>query len=375
MAARFFRPSRLIAAALVVGAALWIASGQFGGGAVEQKSTEVSAAAAEAVQVPIQKVAVTTAIPEQHSRTILLSCVTKADKRASAVARGGGVIIDLSVSRGSTVIAGQVVALISDEGRAASVEQAQALLDQRTAEYEANKALIDRGDAPRNNLAALESAMAAARAALAGAQAEADRSVVKAPINGVVDSVPMQVGQAVQAGAEIAVVIAPDPMLAVGAVSEARRSSIEKGQSADIRFIDGSKVPAAIDFVSVSADKATRTYAVEARMANKDSAIGDGVTCEMAVTLAPIEATAIPRSALVFSDEGHLGIRAAGADDKAHFMPVDIVEDARDVVWVTGVAGAVRVIVVGQDFVKEGDPVEAVSAADAGTPAAKEPPA
>ena len=31
----------------------------------------------------------------------------------------------------------------------------------------------------------------------------------------------------------------------------------------------------------------------------------------------------------------------------------------------TGIEGATRVIVVGQDFVKDGDPVEAVSAADA----------
>lgn len=377
MASTVFRPSRLIAVALVIGAALWIAAGQFGGGAEEQPATEPTTNASEAVQIPIQKVGIATAIPEQHRRTIVLSCVSEADRRASAVARGAGVIIDLRASRGSTVRAGEVIALLSDEGRAANVGQAQALLDQRMAEYEANKKLIDRGDAPRNTLAALEAAVAAARAALAAAQAEADRSSVKAPIDGIVDAVAFQVGQAVQAGSEIAKIIAPDPMLAVGAVSEARRGSLEKGQAADVRFIDGSKVPATIDFVSLSADKATRTYAVEAKMANADAAIGDGVTCEMSVTLDPIEATAIPRSALIFSDEGHLGIRVAGVDDKAHFIAVDVVEDGRDVVWVTGVTGENRVIVVGQDFVKEGDPVEAVSAAEADAPktTAGQPPA
>jgi multidrug efflux system membrane fusion protein len=362
MASNLLRPSRLIAAALVVAAIVWIAVGQFGGNA-EEHASEAGVATPSETSIPLQKVAVTTATPEQHARNVVLSCVTEADRRASAVARGAGVIIDLRVSRGTQIRAGDVIALLSDEGRSAALGQAQALLDQRLAEYEANKALIDTGDAPRNTLAALEAAVAAARAALAAAQAEADRSLVKAPINGIVDSVPFQVGQAVQAGSEIAVVVDPDPMLAVGQVSEARRNSLEKGQPVDVRFIDGSTVAGTVEFVGLSADKATRTYPVEAIMANADAAIADGVTCEMTVSLAPIEAAAIPRSALVFSDDGQLGVRVADSDSKAQFMPVGIVGDEREVVWVTGIDQPVRVIVVGQDFVKDGDLVEAVSAA------------
>ncbi|MNC89305.1 hypothetical protein D3C83_52170 [compost metagenome] len=75
----------------------------------------------------------------------------------------------------------------------------------------------------------------------------------------------------------------------------------------------------------------------------------------------------------LYSDEGQLGIRVADADSKARFLPIEIVEDGRSAVWVTGIEGATRVIVVGQDFVKDGDPVEAVSAAEAETP--EEPPA
>lgn len=374
MAAKFFRPSRLISVALVIAAGAWILSGVYEPNAGEESQPSAAEASAEP-QIPIQKVGVTTATPEEHSRTIILSCVTEADHRASAVARGAGVVIDLRVSRGRQIRAGEVMALLSDEGRASAVGQAQALLDQRIAEYNANKRLIDRGSAPQNDLPALESAVAAARAALAAAQAEADRSSVKAPIDGVVDAVPIQLGQAVQVGTDIAVVVDPDPMLAVGQVSEARRGSLEKGQAAEVRFIDGSKVAATVRFVGLSADKATRTYPVEAEMANADAAIGDGVTCEMAVRLAPIEATAVSRSALVFSDDGRLGVRVADADNKAKFMPVDLVDDGREVVWVTGLTGATQVIVVGQDFVTDGDQVEAVSATEAGVMMPAEPPA
>lgn len=367
MASKLFRPSRLIAVVLVVGAALWLVAGQFGGEAVEPSGAEDAQAHAEPTAVPLQKVGVTTATPERHQRTAVLSCVTEADRRASAVARGAGVIIELNVSRGDRVRAGDTIAKLSDEGRGSAVAQAQALLDQRLAEYDANKQLIDRGDAPRNTLPALEAAVAAARAALAAAEAEADRSIVRAPINGVVDTVAFQIGQAVQGGSEIAVVVDPDPMLAVGQVSEARRTSVKAGQAAEVRFIDGTRVLGTVNFVGLSADKATRTYPVEATMPNPHATIADGVTCELVVTLEPIEAAAVPRSALVFSDAGHLGIRIADGESRAQFMPVNIVEDGRDVVWVTGIESPVRVIVVGQDFVRDGDIVEAVSAAQADT--------
>jgi multidrug efflux system membrane fusion protein len=369
MASAIFKPSRIVAVALVAGAVLWIVSGVFG--SHDEPATEAEAPAQAAT--PIQKVSVTSAIPEQHERTIVLSCVTSADHRATAVARGEGIIVDLKVRRGSVVRAGEPIAAISDEGREAAVKEAEAVVAQRKAEYEANKKLIDQGTAPRNTLPGLEAAVAAAESTLASARADVERLVINSPIDGIVDSVPLQLGQAVQAGTEIAEVVDPDPMLAVGAVAENRRNSLQIGQNVAVRFIDGSHVTGTISFVSLSAETATRTYRVEARMVNPDAAIADGVTCEMAIALEPIAATAVPRSALVFSDSGELGVRVADADSKAQFVPVEIVDDGRESVWVTGIDGATRVIVVGQDFVKDGDPVEAVSAAEANKPA--EPPA
>ena len=65
----------------------------------------------------------------------------------------------------------------------------------------------------------------------------------------------------------MAEIVDPDPMLAVGAVSEARRASLQVGQQVEVRFIDNTKAAGEVNFVSLSADTATRTYRVEARMA------------------------------------------------------------------------------------------------------------
>ena len=363
MASGIFKPSRIASVVLLLAAVGWIASGSFMSSDDEELAEETVVVAAPAI--PVQKVTVAPTTPQDHRRRITLSCTTEADDSSVAVARAAGIITALNVSRGDRVAAGQTIATISDEGRSSAVLQAQALLDQRVAEYEANKALIDRGQAPRNQLPALEAAVAAARAAVASAEAEADRSVIRSPIAGLVEAVPVQVGQAIQPGAEIASIVDPDPMLAVGAVSERERGNVRVGQTARMRFIDGTIKTGIINYVGVSADKATRTYPVQASMENADNAIGDGVTCEMVFETDAIVAVSVPRSALVFSDEGGLGVRVVDTDSRAKFMPVAIVDDALASVWVTGIDSPTRVIVVGQDFVRDGDQVEAVVVADA----------
>lgn len=355
MASPLFKPSRLVAAVLVIVAGAWVLSGYFGSHEEAEHKTP-----ADAETLPVQKVSVLPLSSEPHKRQVIMSCVTKADQAAMATARGAGVLIDVSVRAGDQVKAGGTVATISDEGRAAAVRQAQALLDQRTSEYSANKKLIDSGDISRNTLASLDAAVAAAKAALASAEAEADRSIVRAPIAGVVNAVPVQVGQAVQAGTEIADIVGPDPMLAVGAASERQRPQLKIDQAATVRFIDGTTKAGKVSFVALSGNASTRTYRVEARIPNPDAKIADGVTCEMAVDLEPEMAAPVPRSALIFSDAGELGVRVATNDNTAKFQPVAIVDDTQDVIWVTGLEPETRVIVVGQDFVKDGDPVDPV---------------
>ena len=179
----------------------------------------------------------------------------------------------------------------------------------------------------------------------------------------------MQVGQAVQIGGALATIIDPDPMLAVGSVERSRRAKIASRAVHLDPLHQWQQRPGSGDFVGLSADKATRTYPVQAVLENPRATIPDGVTCEMTVTLAPTMATGVPRSALVFSDDGRLGVRLVTADQKASFVPVSIVDDAVATVWVTGLAPSVQIITVGQDFVRDGDAVAPVLAGTVTKPA------
>jgi multidrug efflux system membrane fusion protein len=356
------KASRLTAAGLVAAATVWILSGYI----LPHDSGESRASVRpnESEAQKLFRVAVATTNVEPHSRKLILSGRTEADKKVVVVARTGGVLTELHVRRGDRVKKGDVIAVLSDEAREAQVAQAQALVTLRKAELDAKKRLIESGTLPRLDLVNLESQYKAAEAALAAAIAERNRGVVIAPWSGIITDTISEVGQAAfsMAGKEIAQLVALDPMLAVVEVSERKLGGIKVGEMADVKLVTGQTARGKIRFVSKSAHPTQRTYRVEVEVPNKDLAIPDGITAEVTIPLAPVPASRVPRSALTLSSAGDVGVRSVNGDGKVGFVPVSIVEDDQTHMWVGGVPENTRVIVQGQDFVREGQRVEATQA-------------
>ena len=351
--------SRIVAVLVVIAASLWIGSGVFG--RTENPAEAGPAQTAPAAQ-PLFRVAVVDAVPERHARSVVLSGRTEADDRASALARASGTILSLEVRRGDRVEEGETIAVLSDEAREAQVSQAEALVQQRRTDLDAKLKLIKRGVIAANEKNQLEADLRAAEAALATATAEQERAQVVAPISGVVSALPVTAGLAVQPGTAVAEIVALDPMLAVVEVAERQLAGLEVGDVANVQLVTGEKVDGKIRFISPTASEGTRTYRVDVELDNQSGKIRDGITAEVALQLAPVDAIRIPRSALTFSSEGQLSVRTVDAQNMVRSVPVKIVGDAREEVWVAGPASAAQVIVQGQDFVKDGQKVEAVPA-------------
>jgi multidrug efflux system membrane fusion protein len=356
------KASRVAAVGLVVIATVWIGSGYL----IPHETPESTAAISSETKSdkPFRVATISTKIVP-HSPKLVLSGRTMADKKVAISARTNGVITELRVQRGDRVTKGDVVAVLSDEARDARVIEARARFEQKRRERQARETLIEKGTLPRLNLLDLEAQEKAAEAALAAAQAELARGQVTAPWSGIVNSVTAELGQSMNAnlpsgGAEIAQVISLDPILAVVEVSERNLHGVAVGAPAEIRLVTDKVVPGAIRYVSKSASETTRTYRVDIEAPNADSSIPDGITVEVAISLAPSPSTEVPRSALIFSASGELGVRTVGTDGKVGFSKVTIAEDRQQNMWVKGVPDGSRVIVQGQDFVREGQVVEAV---------------
>ena len=357
------KASRITAIGLVAAAALWIASGHF----IPHESPESRASARpNELAQKLFRVGVQDTNVVQHSRKLLLSGRTEADKKVMAFARTGGILTQLNVKRGSHVKKGDVIAVLSDEAREAQVMQAKALLEQRKIELDAKRRLIELNAVPRLELSNLEAQHRAAQASVAAAEAERDRGIITAPWDGVVTEVSGEVGASAFSftGTSIAQIVALDPMLAVVEVAERKLAGIKIGDSADVRLVTGQTATGHVRYVSKSASQTTRTYRVEVEIKNPDGAIPDGITAEVTIPVAPEPASRVPRSALTFSSKGELGVRTVSKEGIVGFLPITLVEDDQAFMWVGGIPNGSRVIVQGQDFVREGQRVESTIATE-----------
>ena len=106
-------------------------------------------------------------------------------------------------------------------------------------------------------------------------------------------------------------------------------------------------------FLSRTADEATRTFRVDVEVPNPDLSIRDGQTVEIAIAADGENAHLLPASALTLNDSGLLGVRIA-EEGVARFVPVTILRDTVEGVWLAGLPEVAEVIVVGQEYVTDG---------------------
>ncbi|TIL82322.1 MAG: HlyD family efflux transporter periplasmic adaptor subunit, partial [Mesorhizobium sp.] len=76
------------------------------------------------------------------------------------------------------------------------------------------------GNLPKLQLDNARSTLTLAQSMLEAMQAQLDRNEVRAPFDGVIDRVPVELGSSVMQGGEVATILSLDPVIARGEVSE-----------------------------------------------------------------------------------------------------------------------------------------------------------
>ena len=188
---------------------------------------------------------------------------------------------------------------------------------------------------------------------------ELNRTEVKAPFRGYVEKI-INPGNFINRGEVCAVIIELDPVTFVAEVPEAEIKIFVKGQNVSIMLVTGEIITSKLSFVSKSATPSTRSFRVEAEVKNPKGLIRDGITGTLEISTNKILANKISPSILLLSDSGTLGIRIVNDDEIVEFLPIKILEDTQDGLWVQGIPNASNLIVRGQGFVENGQKVIAI---------------
>ncbi|MCF8511329.1 MAG: efflux RND transporter periplasmic adaptor subunit [Rhodobacteraceae bacterium] len=348
---------RVLALIVFVAAAAWVATGHFAAVGSETAEATEAMAAEPIAEAPKRTVAVVTADVADYARLIRISGVTEADKLAVLAARSNGVVQELGAKPGDSVDRGTTVMLLEGEDVRAGVKAAEDQLAQAAEQLTVGEALNAKGSLPETQLTARRAAKTSAEGALAQATAAADRLSLTAPFAGTVDAVNVEIGEWVQAGTPIATLLALDPIVVKAEVSEQDVAHVSVGAKAMVRLVSGAELEGTVRHLARKASDKTRTFALEVDLPNPDGKIPSGMTAELRLTAAAQPALTVPRSVLTLNEAGQVGLRVVNDGDLAGFLPVQLIDDIEGGFVVTGVAQGVRVIVAGQDLVRDGDKV------------------
>ncbi|WP_342071343.1 efflux RND transporter periplasmic adaptor subunit [Yoonia algicola] len=327
---------------------------------------------------------------------VILRGRTEAARKVTVAAETSGLVVSEPLRAGAAVNAGDVLCRLDPGTRQASLAEARARLAEaegrvpeaqagvleararvREAEINLNAArqLSEGGFASETRLVSAQAAMEAAtagvqransgvasaqagiqsaQAAVASAMREIDKLTITAPFSGLLETDTAELGALMQPGAPCAAIIQLDQVKLVGFVPETDVSKITVGAMAGARLTSGTQVRGRVTFLSRSADELTRTFRVEVTVENTDLAISDGQTAEILVASDGRTAHLIAQSSLTLDDDGVLGVRTVGEGNIVQFMPVTLLRDTAEGVWVTDLPATVDIITVGQEFVIDG---------------------
>ncbi|MEP5732388.1 MAG: efflux RND transporter periplasmic adaptor subunit [Sulfitobacter sp.] len=363
-----------------------------GSGDLAETETETQIDTSNLVKVEVLKISA-----QQVDSAVILRGETEAARQVDVRAETSAVVVSAPLRKGAQVEVGQDMCALDPGTRGAAlletrarlseaksrapeakarVTEAHARLDEAKINQNVASRLIEDGFASQTRLAAADAAAAAAEAgvisarsgleaaqsgieaasaAVAGAEKEIERLTMTAPFSGLLESDTAELGSLLQPGALCATIIQLDPIKLVGFVPETEVNRVVLGASAGARLAaGGQEVVGNVTFLSRSADSQTRTFRVEIEVPNPDLKIRDGQTVEIAIASAGVKAHLIPQSAMTLNDEGTIGVRLVDTDAIVSFIPITIMRDTSEGIWVTGLPEVADLIVLGQEYVTAG---------------------
>lgn len=345
-----YRISAIIAAALLV----WLASGLV---VKSEDAAESSAQAAAKDHKPLTEVRARRIQAEPYPLAVAVTAQTEANRAVALRAEVGGQVEALPVAEGNTVKKGEVVCRLAVEDRAQRLEEAEAAVAKAQIDYDGAQRLESGGFQSKTAIANAKAQLEAAKANLLRRRLDLEKTAIRAPFDGIVDVRPVDIGDLMRPGDTCATVIDLDPLVVSAEVSEEEVVRVKKGTVAKARLATGEEVTGAVRYVSRQADDVTRTFRVEAAVDNPDMQLMSGITADLDIQVGTVPAHLISASLLTLDDHGELGVRVLNEGKRVEFYNVELIGDAGDGVWVTGLPESTLLITVGHQYVGIGEEV------------------
>lgn len=317
------------------------------------------------VNVTVMTVSAIPSLPDAFT----LPAVVEPNRIVTLSAEVAGRIEWIGPKEGASVQAGDLLIRLNTDLLQAEFERVQAQAKYDQTEFERKKGLVQGGAAPDRDLdeAAMKLAISKAQSVEVGARLERTRIV--APLAGVLNDLPVEVGEYVQGGTPVAAIVDTRTVKVVVEVPERDVPFFSKGKAADV--LVGPKgrersVQGTITFISELADPRTRSTRMEITLANEDGLLRSGQIVQVRLTRRILEdAILIPLLAVIPMEDSKTVYVVESSKAERREVKLDVIKG--DSIQVTsGLAPGDRLIVAGHRFVAPGQNVNVVNAPSEG---------
>jgi membrane fusion protein, multidrug efflux system len=306
---------------------------------------------------------------------IRLTGTVRANLDVTVSAEESGVIREILAEKGSRVSEGQPLVRIDDRILRSQAREAEARAALARETWERRKRLFEE-DGVGSELAYLEARYQAeqADAAWDALRERLDRTVIRSPIDGILEGREVEVGVSVSPGMPVARVVQVNPVKISSGVPERYAGEVSRGSSARVTFdaLRDRDLRGSVSYVGATVNPRNRTFEAEVIVPNPGGTVKPEMVANVEITRRELSGViVIPQDAVVRTEEGFVAFVVEEEDGRevARVRPLSIMASQRNrVVVETGLAEGDRLIVVGQQQVAAGDRVQVVRTRDAALP-------
>jgi RND family efflux transporter MFP subunit len=284
-------------------------------------------------------------------------------------AEESGVVREILVEKGNRVAEGEAIFRLDADLLQAQVDQTRALRDMARETWERRKRLYEE-DQVGSELVYLEAKYAyeGAEASLKLLEERLERTVITAPISGILDSREIEVGTMVGAGTPVARIVDTDRVKITAGVPERYATDVRTGADVAVTFDvlgEGETFQGRISYVGAVVDPRSRTFPIELSLANPGRLIKPEMVADVSVVRRTLEdVVVVPQEALIRVEEGYVVfvVEEEGGNTVVRSQVVELgPAQLNRVVIQAGLEVGDRLVVVGQQSVAAGDRVNVVA--------------
>lgn len=281
------------------------------------------------------------------------------EKQAEIVASIHEAIVELPVSEGNKVSAGQTVIVLDKNGSASQYNQARALYLEAKDNHQKMAKLLEQGAVSEQSYISAKTGFEVAQANFEAATRQVE---LTSPISGILTELSVNVGEYAPVGIPIATVARTDKIRLTLFVDSGSAGFIKKGQRAVItaESIEDSdrEFIGFVTEVSRSADPQTRLFRIKINIDNKSGDLAPGMFARAEIVVNELESILIVPREAVFSVEGVYKIYKLDGD-RARERSVYVGEMTMESVQiVSGLSEGDTVVVIGRNLIEDGSMVK-----------------